>query len=123
MSMRTSNVNTDWVVGYAHRVSIPTTSGGVTLLSLATAYDATFTAFPADTIRIGLVREYNTAGLIHFDLEGDAPTTSSPQWPSGEIASMPVTKATATAIKVISSSGTIAATLLVMVPRVRPDAA
>ena len=102
----------DYVVSAAYRVTVPTTSALLKSLSgMPGGY-----AFPAGVVRLGLIREDGSAGQIHFKM-GGAASASTPQWPASGIASVPFDKADADAIQVISSSGTVCATLLVMTPR------
>ena len=100
----------DYVVSAAYRVTIDGTS------RLLTALAGGPTSLPDGLVRIGLIREEGTSGQVHFKF-GSAASTSSPQWPAGGVASLPITATLARTMQAIASSGTIYATLLVMVPR------
>jgi hypothetical protein len=102
----------DYVVSAAYRVTITGTSALLKSLSgMPGGY-----AFPAGVVRLGLIREDGSTGQVHFKMGGTA-SASTPQWPSSGIASVPFVKADADLLQVISSSGTVYATLLVMTPR------
>lgn len=100
----------DYVVAAAYRVKIDSTS------RLITALTGGPTSLADGLVRLGLVRESGTSGQVHFQF-GAAASTSTPQWPSEGVLSMPLTAALARTVQVISSSGDVYATLLVMTAR------
>ena len=100
----------DYVVSAAYRVKIDSTS------RLITALAGGPTALPDAMVRLGLVRQGGTGDQVHFNF-GAAATTSTPQWPSEGVLSMPLTADLARTVQAISSGGDVYATLLVMTPR------
>jgi hypothetical protein len=100
---------TDYVVSAAYRVTIDSTSRSLAALAGVPS------GLSDSLLRIAIVREDGTADQVRFQFNGAA-TSGAPQWPSAGI-DMPMTAAQARALYVVSSGGTIYATLFVMTPR------
>lgn len=101
------------MLGTAHRIAITTGSSTLTAVTGGTA------SFPEALAGIGLVREagMSAAQQIRFKLGASASATTSAQWPAAGYGYIPLTKAKAESIRVISASGTIYATMLVFPSR------
>jgi len=69
---------------------------------------------PDGLAAFGIVREDGTTGQIRCEMGATASATTSPEWPAAGVGTMTMTVADLKALRVISSSGTIYATLIVM---------
>jgi hypothetical protein len=76
-------------------------------------------AIPLNLVRLGIVLEAGTTANLHVAHDGNAyaSNTTTAQWPAAGVASMPMRHCDANKVSVVSSSGTIYATLFVMTPR------
>jgi hypothetical protein len=106
--------STDYVCSGVYRMTITTTP--------CRMWDPNVVAqgaIPLNLVRLGIVLEAGTTANLHVAYDGNAyaSNTTTAQWPAAGVASLPMRHCDANKMSVVSSSGTIYATLFVMTPR------